>query len=329
MSQILVTGASGYVGTQLIAALLRGGSGGGQQPVRGAVRSAAREDGLRAAVRRGAASDAGLEVVTADLRSDDGWKAAMAGVDEVYHVASPFPAAQPDDPDELIVPAREGTLRVLRAARDAGARRVVLTSSFAAIGYTPKPGGEFTEDDWTDPDTPGLAPYPRSKAVAERAAWDFMRSEGGGTELVVVNPTFILGPPLTADMGSSMYLIKAMFSGQMSVAPRQRFGIADVRDVAELHIRAMAAPGAAGRRFLAVSDQPAVSFLELGQILRRRFGPLAARVPTEEAPGDDLPRLVIRNDRAKQLGWVPRPMETTIVDSVEALRDAGQLGTAG
>src|SRR5579863_4543714 len=154
---ILVTGASGYVGTQLIAALLRGGSGGGApQPVRAQVRSAAREDGLRTVVRRGTASqegtgdDAGLEVVTADLMSDEGWKAAMDGVDEVYHVASPIPAAQPEDPDELIVPAREGTVRVLRAARDAGARRVVLTSSFAAIGYSPKAVRDYTEADWTD-----------------------------------------------------------------------------------------------------------------------------------------------------------------------------------
>jgi dihydroflavonol-4-reductase len=325
MSQILVTGASGYVGTQLIAALLRDG---GQPPVRAVVRSAVREDGLRAAVRRGGADDHGVEVVTADLMSDDGWKAAMTGADEVYHVASPIPPAQPEDPDELIVPAREGTLRVLRAARDAGARRVVLTSSFAAIGYTPKPGGEFTEDDWTDPDMPGLPPYPRSKTIAERAAWDFMHGEGAGaeTELVVVNPTFILGPPLTAAAGSSMYLIKAMFGGEMSVAPRHRFGIADVRDVADLHIRAMAAPGAAGKRFIGVSDHPAMSYLELAEILRRRFGPLAARVPTEEAPGDDLPRLVIHNDRAKdELGWRPRPAETTIVDTVESLRERGEL----
>jgi nucleoside-diphosphate-sugar epimerase len=322
MSQILVTGASGYVGTQLIAALLRGGCGSEAQPVRAQVRSAAREDGLRAAVRRApgleaSAEDARIEVVAADLMSDEGWKAAMAGVDEVYHVASPIPAAQPDDPDELIVPAREGAVRVLRAARDAGARRVVLTSSFAAIGYTPKPGAEFTEDDWTDPDMPGLPPYPRSKTIAERAAWDFMASEGGGLELTVVNPTFILGPPLTDETGSSMYLIKAMFSGQMSVAPRHRFGIADVRDVADLHIRAMAAPGAAGKRFIGVSDHPTISYLELAEILRQRFGSLATRVPTEEAPGDDLPRLVIRNDRAKgELGWRPRSLETTIVDTV-------------
>ena len=327
MSQILVTGASGYLGTRLLAALLRGNN----QTVRAQVRDLAREDDLRAAVRRGDADDAGLEVVSADLTSDDGWKAAMAGVDEVYHVASPIPPAQPKDPDELIVPAREGTLRVLRAARDAGARRVVLTSSFAAIGYTPKASAEFTEDDWTDPDMPGLQPYPRSKTIAERAAWDFDRTEGAGsgksgTELVVINPTFILGPPLTSATGSSLYLIKAMFGGTMSVAPRHRFGIADVRDVADLHVRAMAAPAAAGKRFIGVSDHPAMSYLELAEILRRRFGPLAARVPTEEAPGDDRPRPVIHNDRAKnELGWRPRPAETTIVDTVENLRERGDL----
>jgi len=325
MSQILVTGASGYVGTQLIAALLRTE----KQPVRAQVRAAAREDDLRAAVRRAPGlenSDAALEVVTADLTSDDGWKAAMAGAEEVYHVASPIPPAQPKDPNELIVPARAGTLRVLRAARAAGVRRVVLTSSFVAIGYTPKPDAEFTEDDWTDPDTPGLAPYPLSKTVAERAAWEWARTEAGDTELVVVNPTFILGPPLTAATGSSLYLIKAMFDGSMTVAPRHRFGIVDVRDVADAHIRAMNTPAAAGKRFIVVSDHPTMSYLELADILRRRFGPLAAKAPTEEAPGDDLPRQVIHNDRAKnELGWRPRPLETTIVDTVENLRARGDL----
>ena len=232
-------------------------------------------------------------------------------------------------PDELIAGAREGTPRVLRAARDSGARRVVLTSSFTAVGYTPKPSAEFTEDDWTDPTTPGLAPYPRSKVVAERAAWDLMERDGGDTELVVVNPTFILGPTLTTEL-STMRLVKAMLDGMMSVAPRARFGIADVRDVADLHIRAMAAPEAAGKRFLAVADGPTLSYLEVAETLRRRLGPLAARVPTQEAPGADLPRPIIHNDRAREeLGWRPRAAETTIVESAESLRDLGLLNPGG
>jgi nucleoside-diphosphate-sugar epimerase len=307
------------MGTQLIAALLRDGT-----TVRTTVRSLDGEAGLREAVRRGGADDAGLEVVTADLTADDGWPGAVAGCAGIYHVATPM--IQPKDPDELIVPARDGTLRVLHAARDAGARRVVLTSSFAAVGYTPKPSADYTEADWTDPDTPGLHPYPRAKAIAERAAWDFIEHEGAGTELVVVNPTFILGPTLTAQARSSLQMIEAMLDGKMSIVPRQRFGVADVRDVADLHIRAMATPEAAGKRFLALADGPTISYLQLAQILRDRLGPLAERVPTEEAPGDELPDLVIHNDRARnELGWRPRPAETTIVETAESLRDLGLL----
>lgn len=319
MSPILVTGGSGYLGTQLIAALLRDGC-----QVRTTVRSLGREGEVRVAVRRGGADDSGLEVVAAELTADEGWAAAMAGCEEVHHVASPM--IHSDDPDEVIIPARDGTLRALRAARDAGARRVVLTSSFAAVGYTPKPGSEYTEADWTDPDMPGLPPYPRSKAIAERTAWDFIKHEGGDTELVVVNPTFILGPTLTSKAGSSLQLTKAMLDGTMPVVRRQRFGVADVRDVADLHIRAMAAPEAAGKRYLALADGPTISFLQMAQILRERLGPLAERVPTEEAPGPEPPRLIIHNDRAKQeLGWRPRPAETTIVETAESLRDLGLL----
>ncbi|HEY3867226.1 MAG TPA: NAD-dependent epimerase/dehydratase family protein [Actinocrinis sp.] len=319
MSRVLVTGGSGYLGTQLIAALLRDG-----REVRAVVRSPDRNDEVRAAVRRGDADDRGLEVVAAGLLADDGWAAAAAGCEEVHHTASPM--IQSDDRDAVVVPARDGTLRVLRAARDAGARRVVLTSSFAAVGYSPKPGAEYTEADWTDPDTPGLPAYPLSKVIAERAAWDFIGQEGGDTELVSVNPTFILGPTLTAQARSSLQLVKAMLDGTMPMVRRQRFGVADVRDIADLHIRAMAAPGAAGQRFLALADGPTISFLQLAEILRDQLGPLAKRVPTEEAPGPEPARLIIHNDRAKtELGWRPRPAETTIVETAESLRDLGLL----
>jgi nucleoside-diphosphate-sugar epimerase len=253
-SKVLVTGGSGYLGTQLIAALLRDGL-----DVRATVRSLEGEAGLREAVRRGRADDTDLELVVADLTSDDGWPAALEGVEEVHHVASPIPSAQPTDPDELIVPAREGTVRVLKAARDAGARRVVLTSSFAAVGYSPKPVRDYTEEDWTDPDTPGLPPYPRSKAIAERAAWDFIGTEGGDTQLVVVNPTFIAGPSLVPALRSSLTAFKAIIEGTMPALPRQRFGVVDVRDVADAHITAMATPAAAGKRYLLLADGPTIT----------------------------------------------------------------------
>lgn len=314
-----MTGGSGYLGTQLVAALLRAG-----RPVRATVRSPEREAELREAVRRGSADDAGLEVAVADLTADDGWAGAVAGCEEVHHLA--LPMVQPKCPGEMIVPAREGTLRVLRAARDAGARRVVVTSSFAAVGYTPKASADYTEADWTDPATPGLPTYPLAKTVAERAAWDFIEHEGTGTELVVVNPTNILGPTLTTEPRSSLHLVKAMLDGTMTSVPRQRFGVADVRDVADLHMRAMATPEAAGKRFLALADGPTVSYLQLARVLRDRLGQLAERVPTEEAPGSEPPDLVIHNDRAKaELGWRPRPAETTIVETAESLRDLSLL----
>jgi nucleoside-diphosphate-sugar epimerase len=320
-SKVLVTGGSGYLGTQLIAALLRD-----EREVRATVRSLEGEADVRAAVRRGGVDDAGLQLVAADLTSDDGWPAALDGVDEVHHVASPIPSAQPKDPDELIVPAREGTVRVLKAARDAGARRVVLTSSFAAVGYSPKAVRDYTEADWTEPDTPGLAPYPRSKTIAERTAWDFIGTEGGDTQLVVVNPTFIAGPSLVAALRSTLTGFTAIIEGTMPALPRQRFGIVDVRDVADAHITAMATPTAAGKRYLLLADGPTITWLGLAQILRDHLGPAGEHVTTNEAPGEDPSPLTIHNDRAKQeLGWRPRPAETTIIETAESLRDLGLL----
>ena len=320
-SKVLVTGGSGYLGTRLIAALLGDG-----REVRATVRSLEGEADVRAAVGRGGVDDTGLELVAADLTSDDGWTAALEGVEEVHHVASPIPSAQPKDPDELIVPARQGTLRVLKAARDAGARRVVLTSSFAAVGYTPKEVRDYTEADWTDPDTPGLPPYPRSKAIAERAAWDFIESDGGDTELVVVNPTFIAGPSLVTSLRSTLTAFKAIIEGTMPALPRQRFGVVDVRDVADAHISAMATPAAAGKRYLLLADGPTITWLGLAQILREHLGPAGEHVTTNEAPGEDPSPLTIQNDRAKQeLGWQPHPAQTTIVETAESLRELGLL----
>jgi nucleoside-diphosphate-sugar epimerase len=319
--RVLVTGGSGYLGTQLIAELLREG-----REVRTTVRSPDAEAALRAAVLRGGANDTDLEVVKADLTSDYGWSLALDDVEEVHHVASPIPTVQPQDPDELIVPAREGTLRVLTAARDAGVRRVVLTSSFAAVGYSPKAVRDYTETDWTDPDTPGLAPYPRSKAVAERTAWDFITTDGGDTQLVVVNPTFIAGPSLVPALRSTLSYFKAIIEGTMPALPRQRFGVVDVRDVARAHVAAMAIPSAAGKRFLLLADGPTITWRELALTLRDQLGPAGRHVTVDEVPGDDPAPLTIHNDRAKrELNWQPRPIDVTIADTIANMRELGLL----
>src|SRR6185295_1721141 len=212
-------------------------------------------------------------------------------------VASPFPNTVPKNEDELIIPAREGALRVLRAARDAGVRRVVLTSSFAAIGYGHEPRKKpFDETTWTNLHGDDVRPYVKSKTVAERAAWDFMAREGGALELAVVNPVGVFGPVLGPDYSTSILIVQRLMDGDMPGTPRVQFGVVDVRDVADLHLRAMTDPAAKGERFLAIAGD-FMSMQAIALVLKARLGAAARRVPTRELP-DWVVRLVSLFDGA-------------------------------
>jgi nucleoside-diphosphate-sugar epimerase len=340
MSTILVTGGSGFIGGYCILQLLAAG-----HQVRSTVRNLKRESEVRATLTEAGAKPGNrLSFFAADLENDAGWREAIAGCEYALHVASPFPPSVPKHEDELIVPAREGTLRVLRAARDAGVKRVVLTSSFAAIGYGHKPQETpFTETSWTDPSGDDVLPYTKSKTLAERAGWDFIAKEGGKLELAVVNPVGVFGPVLGSDYATSILLIKRLMDGAMPGCPRLYFGVVDVRDVADLHIRAMTHPAAKGERFLAVSGD-FMSILDIAKVLKARMGTAAKRVPTRQLP-DWLVRLAaLRDPAAKQilpelgkrknaanekarrlLGWAPRPPEDAIVATAESLVHFGLL----
>lgn len=340
MSKVLVTGGSGFLGSHCIVQLLQAG-----HDVRATVRSASRASVVRDMVRQGGADpDTRLDIVVADLGADAGWSEAVTGCDHVLHTASPFPPGTPRHEDELIVPARDGTLRVLRAARAAGVKRVVLTSSFAAIGYGhAKLDHALDESSWSRLE-PGSTAYVKSKTLAERAAWDFVAAEGRGLELVVINPVGIFGPVLGPDFSSSIALIKRLLDGQVSACPQLHFGVVDVRDVAELHLRAMTHPQAAGQRFLA-SAGDCVSMLAVAQMLRAGLGETATLVPTRQLP-NWLVRLVARfrpelrqllpelgkvkhlsNRKARSmLGWQPRGDAEAVVATAESLVRMGLLG---
>ena len=327
---VLVTGGSGFLGSWCLVELLRRG-----HRVRTTVRDLSREPEVRAAVGSEVA-DGDLAVLAADLRADDGWEEAVRGCDHVLHVASPFPPAQPKDPDELIVPAREGTLRVLRAALDAGVERVVVTSSVAAVSGGARPSSKpLDEGDWTDLGNQSLSPYVRSKTIAEQAAWELVREAGAEKRLAVVNPGAILGPVLSEDRSFSLELVERLLKGMPGV-PRIGFSIVDVRDVADLQIRAMSAPAAGGERFVAVARFQWMS--EVAAVLRERLGEEAAKVPRRGVP-DLLVRgmglfdpgvrsitnqlgkkLAYSNAKAERLlDWSPRPVEDTVVECARSL----------
>jgi len=336
MSTVLVTGGSGFIAGHTILQLLAAG-----HRVRTTIRGAQREGPLRATLKSagaGAESDDALTVNVADLLDDAGWPQAISGCDFVLHMASPFPLGIPANENDLIVLAREGALRVLRVARDAGVRRVVLTSSFAAIGYGHRPRTTpFTEADWTDPAAPGLTAYVKSKTLAERAAWDFIARQGGALELSVVNPVAVLGPVLGADFATSIQLVKRMLEGGMPGCPRLSFGVVDVRDVADLHLRAMSDPAARGERFLAVAGD-FMSLIEIANLLRDRLGEAAQKVPRRELP-DWVVRLgALFNPDARQilpelgkfknatsekgrrmLHWAPRSNAESLIATADSL----------
>jgi nucleoside-diphosphate-sugar epimerase len=279
-----------------------------------------------------------LSFAEADLTQDAGWAQAVAGCSYVLHVASPLPPSVPKDENEIIVPARDGALRVLRAARDARVKRVVQTSSFGAIGYghevreTP-----FDETDWTDLNGGDLIAYTKSKTLAERAAWDFIAREGGGLELSAVNPVGVFGPVLGADYSASILMVQRLMDGALPGCPKLYFGAVDVRDVADLHLRAMTQPAAKGERFLAVAGD-FLTMKEIALVLKSRMGDAARRVPTRELPNwmvklaslkDPAVKLILpelgkkknaTNAKAvRMLGWKPRSREDALAATAESL----------
>jgi len=340
MSTVLVTGGSGFVGSHAILQLLEAG-----HRVRTTVRNLKRESDVRALLKQGGSEPGGqLSFFAANLESDQGWQEAISGCEYVLHVASPFPATVPKHEDQLIVPAREGALRVLRASRDAGVHRVVLTSSFAAIGYGhAQQTSLFDETCWTDPNAEGVTAYVKSKTIAERAAWDFISREGGALELSVVNPVGIFGPVLGSDYATSILIVQRLMDGAMPGLPRLYFGAVDVRDVVDLHLRAMTHPAAREQRFLAVAGD-FLSTLDLARILKNRLGLAAKRVPTRELPNWLVRLAALRDPAVKQiipdlgkfknatsekasrlLGWMPRSREDAIVATAESLQELGLL----
>src|ERR1019366_2668521 len=263
---VLVSGGSGYIAGFLIRQLVAEG-----WTVHTTVRSLGKEAAVRQLL---AVDDSRLRFFAADLKADAGWAEAMAGCDFVAHLASPLPAGIPKDANELIVPARDGALRALRAAKAAGVKRFVMTSSVAAISYGRGRGvHHFTEADWTLVDQPGISPYIQSKTIAERAARDWVAKDGGGIEFCTINPSVVLGPVWSRDYSASVVLVKKLLDGSMVACPDIGFGVVDVRDVADLHVRALAAPGMAGERFIASGRF--MKLREIADVLRAELGPQA------------------------------------------------------
>ncbi|WP_291208823.1 aldehyde reductase [Hyphomonas sp.] len=335
MAKVLVTGATGFIAGHVIHQLVEAG-----HEVTGTARSASKANALNKTLSAYAGKPIRVDIRAADLSSDEGWMEACQGMDFVQHIASPIPTNLPRDHDELITPARDGALRVLKAAKAAGVKRVVMTSSMAAIayGWGDKRPTLLTEEHWSN--SGNLADntaYTRSKTIAERAAWEYVNGEGKGLELTTINPAAVLGPVMSGDFSASVEILTQLLSGKLPGTPRVGFGIVDVRDVASAHVLAMTNPAAAGERFL-VCDR-FMWFSEVANTLRGQV-PAAyeKKLPKGELPGwvlklmaninpavkQVIPELNrernVSNEKAKRiLGWQPRTAEEAIISGAKSL----------
>jgi len=333
---VLVTGGSGYIGAYCIVELVKRGF-----RVRTTVRALSKQTRVQKMLAKGGVpADAAVTFVEANLDSDKGWAEAVKDCKYVLHVASPFPMVMPKNEDELIVPAREGTLRVLRAAKAANVQRVVVTSSFAAIGYGPRKeaGHLYNEEDWTDATHPSVPAYQKSKTIAEKAAWDFIKSENTAMELTTVNPVGVFGPVLDkSHVSTSVEIVSMLIHGKFPRLPNMAFAEVDVRDVAWLHVEAMLSPTAAGQRYLATEGN-AVPIAEMAAILKDKLGPRGSKIPTGTVPDFIIrlgglfssqmkaaaqnlgPAQKLDNSKArKAFNWTPIPMADTLVATADSL----------
>ena len=331
---VLVTGGSGFVGLHCILQLLQQG-----YQVRTTLRTITKKDKVLEALKNNGVQNLDqLSFIEADLTNDKNWDVAMGDCTYVIHVASPITLELPKHEDEMIRPAVDGTLRILKSARNAGVKRVVMTSNFGAVGYSHKDKTTLiTEESWTDPNEKGLSAYNKSKVLAERAAWDFMTKEGGNLELTVINPMGIFGPALNADLSSGFALLKQVMNGSMKAIPNISLGIVDVRDVADLHLRAMVSAAAKGQRYLALAGGT-LSLLQIAKLLKRELSGDTKNTSTKVMP-DWLVRIAAlfnkkakaivpllgiyrnaSNQKAKnQLGWQPRSNEDAILATAKSL----------
>jgi dihydroflavonol-4-reductase len=317
--RVLVTGATGFIAQHCMVQLLDAG-----YDVRGTARLANRTAEVVAILAPHLSDPARgrldtLEVVAADLTSDDGWRGAVEGCRYVMHVASPLPRGVVKDENELIVPARDGALRVLRAAHDAGVERVVLTSSLSAIVYGNDRSRVFTEDDWSNLDGERIGAYDKSKTIAERASWDYMESVKGESsmDLTVINPGLVLGPLLSNDWGTSGEMVKRILEHKVPAIPNISFATVDVRDVASAHVSAMVNPDAAGQRFICAEANH--SMMEIAEILKANYSAPGIQDPDGTSP-------IIRHSRDGDLrqDGPSRPQRPRLVP--ERRHDENSLG---